>query len=75
MAAVFAEVKAAIEDAIAQGHGPVSDTEYMAGACIAVAREVCDRMLTRRPIDTAGAADFAVRMILNGLKGLPGGAH
>lgn len=44
----------------------------MAAACIAVAREVCDRMLMRRPIDTAAAADFAVEMILNGLKGLPG---
>lgn len=72
MAAVFAEVKAAIEDAIAEGRGPVADTEYMAAACIAVAREVCEKMLARRPIDTAKAADFAVAMILNGLKGLPG---
>lgn len=73
MAAVFNEVKDAIEDAIAEGRGPMSDTEYMACACIAVAREVCDRMLARRPIDTAAAADFAVAMILNGLKGLPQG--
>ncbi|HKP78427.1 MAG TPA: TetR/AcrR family transcriptional regulator [Phenylobacterium sp.] len=72
MAAVFSEVKAAIEDAIAEGRGPVADTEYMAAACIAVAREVCEKMLARRPIDTAKAADFAVAMILNGLKGLPG---
>jgi AcrR family transcriptional regulator len=71
MAAVFAEVKDAIEDAIAEGRGPASDTEYMAASCIAVAREVCDRMLARRPVDTAAAADFAVAMILNGLKGLP----
>lgn len=73
MAAVFAEVKDAIEDAISEGRGPISDTEYMAAACIAVAREVCEKMLARRPIDTAKAADFAVEMILNGLKGLPGG--
>jgi len=72
MAAVFAEVKDAIEDAISEGHGPAADTEYMAAACIAVAREVCDRMLARRPIDTAAAADFAVQMILSGIKGLPG---
>ncbi|MDZ4369916.1 MAG: TetR/AcrR family transcriptional regulator [Phenylobacterium sp.] len=72
MAAVFAEVRDAIEAAIAQGKGPVSDTEYMAAACIAVAREVCDKMLMRRPIDTAVAADFAVAMILDGLRGLPG---
>lgn len=72
MAAVFTEVKDAIESAIAEGRGPLSDTEYMACACIAVAREVCDKMLARRPIDTAAAADFAVEMILGGLKGLPG---
>jgi len=72
MAAVFAEVRDAIENAITEGRGPVSDTEYMAASCIAVAREVCDKMLMRRPIDTAAAADFAVEMILHGLKGLPG---
>jgi AcrR family transcriptional regulator len=72
MKAVFAEVKAAIEDAIAAGRGPASDTEYMTAACIGIAREVGDRMVARRPIDTAAAAEFAVEMILNGLKGLPG---
>jgi AcrR family transcriptional regulator len=71
MAAVFAEVKAAIEDAVDEGKGPASDTEYMAASCIAVAREVCDRMLARRPIDTAAAARFATAMILGGIHGLP----
>ncbi|MBX3484579.1 TetR/AcrR family transcriptional regulator [Phenylobacterium sp.] len=76
MAAVFAEVKDAIEHAIIEGRGPVSDSDYMAAAAIGVAREVCDRMLMRRPIDTAAAADFAAEMILHGLKGLPGaGQH
>lgn len=75
MAAVFAEVKDAIESAINEGRGPVYDTEYMAAACIGIAREVCDKMLMRRPIDTAKAADFASEMVLSGLKGLPGAAH
>ncbi|MBL8556609.1 MAG: TetR/AcrR family transcriptional regulator [Phenylobacterium sp.] len=76
MAAVFAEVKDAIEHAIIEGRGPVSDSDYMAAAAIGVAREVCERMLMRRPIDTAAAADFAAEMILHGLKGLPGaGQH
>ena len=70
MAAVFEEVKDAIEDAIAEGKGPASDSEYMAASCIGIAREVCDKMLMRRPIDTAAAANFAVRMILGGVKGL-----
>ena len=72
MAAVFAEVRDAIEEAIAEGSGPAADPDYMAAACIAIAREVGDRMLIRRPIDTAGAADFTVAMILHGLHGLPG---
>ncbi|MGA0605531.1 TetR/AcrR family transcriptional regulator [Phenylobacterium sp. VNQ135] len=71
MAAVFAEVRDAILEAIAAGKGPASDPDYMAAACIAVAREVGDKMLERRPIDTAAASDFAVAMILNGLRGLP----
>jgi AcrR family transcriptional regulator len=72
MAAVFAEVKDAIEDAIAEGRGPAADSEYMAASCIGVAREVGDKMLMRRPIDTAAAAEFATAMILGGVMGLPG---
>ena len=71
MAAVFAEVRDAIEDAIAERRGPAADPDYMATACIAIARDVGDKMLERRPIDTKGAAEFAVTMILSGLKGLP----
>jgi AcrR family transcriptional regulator len=71
MSAVFNEVREAMEQAIAKGSGPVADPVYMAAACIAVAREVGDKMLERRPIDTEGAAEFATTMILTGLKGLP----
>ena len=56
--------------AIAEGKGPASDSEYMTASCIGIAREVCDKMLMRRPIDTAAASDFACRMILGGVKGL-----
>ena len=71
MAAVFAEVRAAIAEAITDRKGPEADPDFMAAACIAVAREIGDKMLERRPIDTEGAAAFAVTMILSGLKGLP----
>lgn len=71
MTAVFNEVREAMENAITDGRGPVADPVYMAAACIAVAREVGDKMLERRPIDTKGAAEFATAMILGGLKGLP----
>jgi AcrR family transcriptional regulator len=73
MAAVFAEVRDALAEAVAERTGPVADPDYMAAACIAIARDVGDKMLERRPIDTAGAAEFAVAMILGGLKGLPKG--
>jgi len=71
MAAVFAEIRDAMAEDIAERKGPFADPDYMAAACIAIAREVGDKMLERRPIDTAGATDFAVNMILGGLKGLP----
>ena len=74
MAAVFAEVRDAIVEAIADGKGPAADPDYMAAACIAVARELGDKMLERRPIDTEAATDFAGAFILNGLNGLPKGA-
>ena len=70
-AAVFAEIRDALAEDIAERKGPFADPDYMAAACIAIAREVGDKMLERRPIDTKGAADFAVTMILGGLKGLP----
>ena len=71
MAAVFAEIRDALSEDIAERKGPFADPDYMAAACIAIAREVGDKMLERRPVDTKGAADFAVTMILGGLKGLP----
>jgi AcrR family transcriptional regulator len=71
MAAVFAEVRGALQEAVANRQGPAADPDYMAAACIAIAREIGDKMLERRPIDTEGAAAFAVAMILNGLKGMP----
>jgi AcrR family transcriptional regulator len=71
MAAVFAEVRDALSEAIADRQGPAADPDYMAAACIAIAREVGDKMLERRPIDTKGATAFAVTMILDGLRGLP----
>jgi AcrR family transcriptional regulator len=69
MAAIFAEVRDAIVEEIAHG-GPRADPDYLAAACIAVAREVGEKMLARRPVDVAGAAAFATAMILAGVKGL-----
>ena len=73
MAAVFAEIRDALAEDIAQRQGPFADPDYLAAACIAIARDVGDKMLERRPVDTEGATAFAVTMILSGLKGLPKG--
>ena len=69
--AVFDEVHAALAKVLEHDHAPAVDLDYFAAACIAIAREVGDKMLERRPIDTKGATTFAVTMILDGLRGLP----
>lgn len=71
IAAVFAEVREAVLEESARGRAPAADPDYLAAASIAVAREIGDQMLQRRPIDIKGAADFAVTMILSGMRGLP----
>jgi AcrR family transcriptional regulator len=68
--AVFAEVRSVIEAAIAARKASGADPDYLAAACIGLAREVADKMLERRPIDTEAAADFAAAMILGGVRGL-----
>ncbi len=71
MHAVFLEVRDAIEAAIAAGKGPATDTDYLATACISMVREIGGVMIRREPVDTEAAADFAVAMILGGVRGLP----
>jgi AcrR family transcriptional regulator len=69
--AVFGEVREGFAKVLALEHAPAVDLDYLTAACIAVAREVSDKMLERRPVDTAGAADFAIKLILGGLPALP----
>jgi AcrR family transcriptional regulator len=69
--AVFEEVKVVLTDRIERGMAPRVDADYLAAACIGVARELCDRMLERRPIDVDAATDFALKMIRGGIDALP----
>jgi len=69
--AVFNEVREAIVEEMVREGTLAADPDYLAAACIAVAREVGDKMLARRPIDIQGATDFCVALIQSGLKGLP----
>ena len=69
--AVFDEVRIVISDRIERGMAPRVDADYLAAACIGVAREICDRMLARRPVDVEAATDFALKMISGGISALP----
>jgi AcrR family transcriptional regulator len=69
--AVFAEVRAVFSGMVGRDLPAKVDIDYLATSCIAVAREIGDRMLARRPPDVDGAVDFVVRLILGGLPNLP----
>jgi AcrR family transcriptional regulator len=71
MQAVFEEVRSSLVEVMERGEAPAVDPDYLAAACIALAREVGETMLKRRPMDVDGAADFVVRMIFGGLPALP----
>jgi AcrR family transcriptional regulator len=71
MKAVFDQVRWSISAFLERGEGPKVDSEYLAAACIAIAREVGEKMVERRPIDLPAAVEFAVQMILGGLPALP----
>jgi AcrR family transcriptional regulator len=69
MAALFDEVRAAVGEALSKSHG-AADADYFATTAIAISQAVGHRMLTRRPVDTDAATEFAVAMIMGGLRGL-----
>ena len=69
--AVFEEVRSSFIQVMERGQAPKVDPDYLAAAAIAVARDVGDVMLRRRPVDVDGAVEFCVRLILGGLPALP----
>jgi AcrR family transcriptional regulator len=69
--AVYQEVRAAFAATMDRDLAAEVDLDYLTASAIAVAREVGDRMLARRPIDVAGAADFVVRLVMGGVPNLP----
>lgn len=71
MEAVYEEVHGAFMTAMARGDAPRVDAGYLATAAIAIAREIGEQMLLRRPVDTAAAAQFAASLILGGVPALP----
>ncbi len=69
--AVHEEVRAALAGVMERGLAPRVDLDYLATACIAIVREVGERMVTRRPPDVAAATEFCVSLILGGLAAAP----
>jgi AcrR family transcriptional regulator len=71
--AVFEEVRTVFADVMERGLAPKVDLDYLAASCIAVAREVGDKMVERGPAGAAeveAATAFVVRLILGGLPAL-----
>ncbi len=69
--AVFEEVRSVFASAMERGLAPKVDLDYLAASCIAVAREIGDRMMERRPVDVEPAGAFVVQLIMGGLRALP----
>ncbi len=69
--AVYEEVRRAFAATMDRDLAAEVDLDYLTASAIAVAREVGDLMLARRPIDVAGAADFVVRLVMGGVPNLP----
>ena len=62
--AIFEELRGDLKAAHARGDLPDTDIGFFTAACIGIAREVGDRMLKRRPLDTAAAARFCTEAVL-----------
>jgi len=69
--AVFEEVRGVFATIMGRDLSAKVDIDFLAASCIAVAREIGDRMIERDPVDVAGATDFVVGLILGGLPNLP----
>ena len=70
--AVFQEVRGVFATIMDRDLSAKIDLDFLAASCIAVAREIGDRMLERERVDVTAATDFVVRLIMGGLPNLPG---
>lgn len=67
----FDELRADIVKAITEGIFPLVDADYLMAALVGVAFEVGEHMLSRDPVDTAAAANFATALFMGGFRALP----
>jgi AcrR family transcriptional regulator len=69
--AVFDEVREVFARIMDRDLVETVDLDFFTAGCIAVAREIGERMLERRAVDVEAATDFVVRFVLGGLPALP----
>jgi AcrR family transcriptional regulator len=69
--AVHEEVRAALAGVMERGLAPRVDLDYLTTACIAIVREVGDRMMLRQPPNVDAATEFCVSLILGGAAAAP----
>lgn len=69
--AVFEEVRRVFAEIMGRDLSAKVDIDFLAASCIAISREIGDRMIERPAPDVAGATDFVVRLILGGVPNLP----
>ena len=69
--AVHEEVRTAFSEVMERGLAPKVDVDYLATACIAIVREVGDKMMMRTSPDVDAATAFCVSLILGGLPSVP----
>jgi len=60
-----------LRGAIARGVLPNVDVSYLGASMAGVAFEVSMVMVSRDPVDPAGASEFAAKLVLGGLEKLP----
>ena len=70
MLAVAAEIRSDLERILAADTSSNLDIDYLTAAAIGIAREMGEVMLMRRPVDAEGAAEFASRMLMAGVRAL-----
>jgi AcrR family transcriptional regulator len=64
-------LNADIVSAISRGILPNVDPGYLIASLSGIVFEICVIMTARNPVDPAGAADFAARLLMGGLGNLP----
>jgi len=69
--AVFEEVRSVFADAMERGLAPKVDLDYLAASCIAVAREIGDRMMERRPVEWSRRSTSWFGSFWAGVRALP----